>query len=59
MTDRHEAEVALRSAAVQFSEGLHTPVKDARDSAFARINRRLMKAAIRYAEQIKSEEPAS
>ena len=52
MTEKHKAEVALRKAAAEFAENLHAPVKDAHDSAFQKVNAKLMKAAIRYAEAV-------
>lgn len=50
MTKKHKAEVALRKAAEEFAAGLHSPVKDARDSEFKKLDAKLMKAAVRYAD---------
>jgi hypothetical protein len=42
-------QVELRKAAEEWAANLRTKPVDARDSAFAKIDRRLMRAALRYA----------
>jgi hypothetical protein len=44
------AAVALRAAAVAYAQGLQTPVMDARDSTFRKLDLRLQRAALTYAE---------
>lgn len=46
--------VALREAAQAFSDGLHAPVRDANDSGFAKLDRRLRAAAITLAGMAKA-----
>ena len=41
--------VALRMAAAAWAAGLTAPVVDSSDSTFAKLDARLMRAAIRYA----------
>ena len=50
MTEKHKAEVALRKAAQEFAAALHAPIRDAHDSEFQKVDAKLMKAAIRYAD---------
>lgn len=47
-TDR--AAASLRKAAAAFAVALKSPVTDVKDRAFAALNRRLLTAAVRYAE---------
>ena len=55
MKKDHKAVVALRKVAVEWAAAMHTPARDSKDSAFARIDRKLQRAAIKYAEAVRCE----
>lgn len=51
MTRREKKAVSLRAAAIAFARGLQTPVMDARDSTFQKLDQQLRRAALAYAKE--------